>query len=167
MVSPFGEVFVMKRRFLAVMLVVMVAVTYMPKGMGFAESVQARSSDKPKKTEATKEKSEQKFNKTKKASDKLPGSNLIKNRAALVRVDAEKLNNVKKYKKKLKNRVRRGEGEGTAPGMDANVSFGSSELKKRIPYDDESCYLISFVYPTFPEEIFFWSKSLGRQKKLT
>ena len=51
--------------------------------------------------------------------------------------------------------------------MDANVSFGSSELKKRIPYDDESCYLISFVYPTFPEEIFFWSKSLGRQKKLT
>ena len=53
----------MKKRFLAVMLAVMVAVTYMPKGMGFAESVQARSSDKPKKTEATKEKSEQKFNK--------------------------------------------------------------------------------------------------------
>ena len=65
----------MKKRFLAVMLAVMVAVTYMPKGMGFAESVQARSSDKPKKTEATKEKSEQKFNKTKKASDKLPSSN--------------------------------------------------------------------------------------------
>ena len=141
MVSPFGEVFVMKKRFLAVMLAVMVAVTYMPKGMGFAESVQARSSDKPKKTEATKEKSEQKFNKTKKASDKLPGSNLIKNRAALVRADAEKLNSVKKYKKKLKNRVRRGEGEGTAPGMDADDYFGTYALKKRIPYDDENCYL--------------------------
>ena len=41
MVSPFGEVFVMKKRFLAIMLTVMVAITYIPKRMGFAESVQA------------------------------------------------------------------------------------------------------------------------------
>ena len=56
--------------------------------------------------------------------------------------------------------------EGTAPGMDADDYFGTYALKKRIPYDDENCYLAIFTYHTDPKEIFFWSKISGTQKKL-
>ena len=53
------------------------------------------------------------------------------------------------------------------PGIDEDEGFSSTVLQRRIPYDDESCYLVNFVYPNNPDKICFWSKLWGKQRTLT
>ena len=53
------------------------------------------------------------------------------------------------------------------PGIDKYEPFGPKALQRRIPYDNESCYLVNFVYPHNPDKICFWSKLRNTQKTLT
>ena len=53
------------------------------------------------------------------------------------------------------------------PGIDEDESFSPTVLQRRIPYDDESCYLVNFLYPNRPDKICFWRKYNNVQKTLT
>ena len=53
------------------------------------------------------------------------------------------------------------------PGIDKDEAFTDEALRRRIPYDNESCHLVNFVYPNNPDKICFWSKLRNKQKTLT
>ena len=53
------------------------------------------------------------------------------------------------------------------PGIDKDEAFSPTVLQRRIPYDDESCYLVNFLYPDNPDKICFWRKYNNVQKTLT
>ena len=53
------------------------------------------------------------------------------------------------------------------PGIDKYEAFTPTVLQRRIPYDNESCYLVNFVYPNNPDKICFWRKYSNTQKTLT
>ena len=156
----------MKRKLLMMLLVFMLVATYIPFNRAFAANENGKrhssqiekSEGKDAKTEAPDE-DVQEPEKEGKAKDDASLEKEKRDLEKQVPVQMGKL----KAGRIMKPKPLKG---GVDPGIDKEVPLYAHELRKRIPYDNESCYLVNFVYPVKSDRICFWSRHQSRQINL-
>ena len=158
----------MKRKLLTMLLVFMVVATYIPFDRAFAADENGKRQDKQveKKMDKAAGKQDDKKSDSDKIADKPQPKKTPtdKPESDAGGKDAGKDANKEGASTKSEKGFLPGK---TNPGIDVDEPFSEGTLRRRIPYDDESCHLTNFVYPSNPNKICFWSKHRNEQKTLT
>ena len=154
----------MKKKLLTMLLVFAVVATYIPFDRAFAADENGKRQDKQveKKVDKAAGKQEDKKSDASKAQPKKTPADKPESDAG--GKDAGKDANKEGASTKSEKGFLPGK---TNPGIDVDEPFSAGTLRRRIPYDDESCHLANFVYPSNPNKICFWSKHRNEQKTLT